>query len=633
VEGLNRAIRALDKVSIFSRWTNVIGVSGFFIMICFSFIDVIMRYVFHSPMRYVTELVEVMMIVSIFLAIAHTQNVKSHVAVDLITSKLSARARLIMEFLTIVLGLGIFAIIIWQTVEEIPWALANNTIHTQSFRVSKAPFLAIIALGSTCLWLLLLRDLLQKVVDAQKLGMKQYQWFLMFTLPVIALALAGLWTQPTMWQTGLTTAGLIGILAALFLFLIGMPISFALLLVSFIFTFHIRGSNIAFDILATDIYRTTGTYSFSAVNFFVLVGYFCLFAGFGTDLYRAAYKWFGHLRGGLAIATVGACTGYAAIVGDSLSATATMGAVALPEMKKYKYDDRLSAGSICGGSFLGPIIPPSVTFVFYGLFTKLSIGDLFVAGIIPGVLIALIFSAIIVVWCRRNPSIGPPGEKSTWVPRIVSLKAGGPVLLLFVLVIGGIYMGVFTPTEGGSIGAMISFLLGLGMRRFTWKNFAEAMLESGKVISMIFLIIIGAVLFTRFAAWCNMSQTISDFFTGLGLSPMIYVILVLVVFIILGAVMDIMPLLLIGVPILHPIAVSLGINPLWFAVLVVLAINLGALTPPVGLILFVYKGMAKDVSMASVYRGALPFVLGIILAMVLIILIPSLATWLPVALK
>jgi len=413
----------------------------------------------------------------------------------------------------------------------------------------------------------------------------------------------------------------------------GMPISFALLFVSVLFIWSIRGPDIAFDVVATDIYRTTGTYSFSAVNFFVLVGFFCLYAGFGTDLYYAAYRWFGHLRGGLGIATVGACTGFAAIVGDSLSAAATMGAVALPEMNKYKYDQRLSAGSICGGSFLGPIIPPSVTFIFYGLFTGVSIGDLFVAGIIPGVLTAAIFGIIITVWCRRNRQIGPPGEKSAWKPRIISLKAGGPVLILFVLVIGGIYMGVFTPTEGGSIGAMISFLLGLGMLRFTWRSFANTMLDAGKVISMIFLIVIGAVMFTKFAAWCNMSDTIERFFTMLGLSPMVYVVIVLIIFFVLGAVMDIMPLLLIGVPILHPIAVSMGIDPIWFAVLVVLVINLGALTPPVGLILFVYKGMAKDVPMDAVYRGALPFVLGAVIAVAIVFSIPSLATWLPEVLK
>jgi tripartite ATP-independent transporter DctM subunit len=413
----------------------------------------------------------------------------------------------------------------------------------------------------------------------------------------------------------------------------GMPISFALLLVSFLFTFHIRGADIAFDFIATDIYRTTGTYSFSAVKFFVLVGFFCLYAGFGTDLYYAAYKWFGHLRGGLAVATVGACTGFAAIVGDSLSSTATMGAVALPEIKKYKYDDRLSAGSICGGSFLGPIIPPSVTFIFYGLFTQMSVGDLFVAGIVPGILIFVIFVITIIVWCRRNPKIGPPGEKSAWIPRIVSLKAGGPVLILFVLVIGVIYMGVFTPTEGGSIGAMISFLLGLGMRRFTWRSFANTMLDAGKVISMIFLIVIGAVMFSKFAAWCNMSDTIETFFTGIGLSPLVYVVVVLFIFTVLGAIMDIMPLLLIGVPILHPIAVSMGIDPIWFAVLVVPVINLGALTPPVGLILFVYKGMAKDVSMGAVYRGALPFVIGAVVAVAIVFAVPALATWLPAVLK
>lgn len=629
---LNKIISVLDKVGIFSRWTNVIGVSGFFIMICLSFVDVIMRYVFNSPIRGVTELVTVMMIVSIFLAIAHTQNVKAHVSVDVITSKLSVRPRLILEFITIILGLGIFTIIVWQNALEIPWVLENNAIHTQSFRVSKAPFLAIIVLGSACLWLLLLRDGLTKIVEAAKLGMKRYHWLLMFGLPVALLALVAVWVIPV-WQTGLTTAGFIGIIVCLILFLMGMPISFALLLVSVLFIWHIRGPDIAFDVIAADIYRTTGTYSFSAVNFFVMVGFFCLYAGFGTDLYYAAYRWFGHLRGGLGIATVGACTGFAAIVGDSLSATATMGAVALPEMKKYKYDDRLSAGSICGGSFLGPIIPPSVTFIFYGLFTGVSIGDLFVAGLIPGILTATIFSIIITFWARRNPIVGPPGEKSAWKPRIASLRAGGPVLILFVLVIGGIYMGVFTPTEGGSIGAMISFLLGLVMMRFTWRSFANTMLDSGKVISMIFLIVIGAVIFTKFAAWCNMSDTIENFFTNLGLSPMVYVIVVLFIFMVLGAVMDIMPLLLIGVPILHPIAVSMGIDPIWFAVLVVLVINLGALTPPVGLILFVYKGMAKDVPMGSIYRGALPFVLGAVLAVALVFLIPALANWLPVALK
>jgi TRAP-type C4-dicarboxylate transport system permease small subunit len=256
-----------------------------------------MRYVFHSPIRYVTECVEVMMITSIFLAIAHTQDVKGHVNVDIITSKLKPRARLILEFVTTVLGLATFAVIIWQIVKEIPWVIANNMVHTQSFLVSKSPFLIVIALGCTALWLLLLRDLLVKIREARQIGMNWFYWLLAVILPAGMLVLAWIWAQPTMLQTSLTLAGGIGVLVALVLFLMGMPISFALLFTSIVFTMHIRGMDIAFNVIAADIYRTAGTYSFASVNFFVLLGFFCLFARFGEDLYFAAYKWMGHPAG------------------------------------------------------------------------------------------------------------------------------------------------------------------------------------------------------------------------------------------------------------------------------------------------------------------------------------------------
>jgi tripartite ATP-independent transporter DctM subunit len=633
VGGLKKTIHILNKVGEFSRWTNIIGLSGFFIMVVLSFVDVIMRYFFNSPIRYVSELIEVGMITSIFLAIAYTQNQKGHISVDVIVSRLTPKPRVILEFITTVLGLGIFAIIIWQNVVEIPFVLANNIVHTQSFPVSKAPFLALIVLGCSILWIFLVRDLLVKIVEARELGMSWYNWLLMFSIPALILVFAMLWAQPTLWQMSYITVGFIGIIALLVLFLMGMPISFSLFLISFLFVGHIRGANIAFDIIATDFYRTAGTYSFSAVNFFVLIGFFCLFAAFGVDLYRAAYKWIGHIRGGLAIATIGACTGYAAIVGDCISAVATMGSVALPEMKKYNYDNRLTTGCICAGAILGPIIPPSVTFLFYGLFTHMSIGDLFVAGIIPGLITAILFIVAVYIWCRISPSAGLAGEKSTWRERIISLKATTPVVILFILVIGGIYKGVFTPTEGGSIGAGIVFLLSLVMRRFTWKSFTGAMLDSGKVISMIFLIVIGGVMFTHFMAWCNMSDTITKYIASLHLAPVVYVIATLIVMFVLGCFMDIMPILLIVVPILHPIAVSLGIDPIWFAVLVVLDINLGSLTPPVGIVLFVMKGIAKDIPMDTIYKGTLPFVVGSVLAMAIVFVAPSLATWLPSVLK
>jgi C4-dicarboxylate transporter, DctM subunit len=243
------------------------------------------------------------------------------------------------------------------------------------------------------------------------------------------------------------------------------------------------------------------------------------------------------------------------------------------------------------------------------------------------------FCVTIYVWCRIKPLAGPSGEKSPWRPRLTSLKAGGPVAFLFIVVIGGIYLGIFTPTEGGAIGALGSFVIGLVMRRYTRKNFAQSLLETGKTASMVFLILIGGLMFTRFAAWCNLSGTVSNFIHMLALSPIGYTLVAIIMLFILGCFMDIMPIILIGIPILHPIAVALGINPIWFAILACVTINLGALTPPVGINLFVLKGLNKEISMTTIYAGSIPFVLGTLATIIILFAVPSLVTWLPSIMK
>jgi tripartite ATP-independent transporter DctM subunit len=400
-----------------------------------------------------------------------------------------------------------------------------------------------------------------------------------------------------------------------------------------VFIAHIRGFETALIMLGTDFYKTVGSYSWSVLPFFILMGYFCLHFKFGEDLFYAAYRWLGHLKGGMAIATVGACTAFSAIVGDTVSATATMGAVAIPEMNKYRYDNRLSAGCVAAGASLGPIIPPSVAFILYAVLSNMSVGDLFIAGIIPGIILALCFALIIFVWCLLKPNAGPSGARSNWGERATSLKSCGPVIILFIIVIGGIYMGIFTPTEGGAIGATVAFMLGLIMKRWNRQGFIRSLLETGKVTSMVFLIIIGGMMFSRFGAWCNLSNEIFNIFTNLGLSPTVCVIMILLVLCILGFFVDGMALMLIGVPIFHAIAVSMGINPLWFAILVCLAINLGTITPPVGINLFVLKGLNKEIPMKTIYFGAIPFAAGTLLAMVVLFIAPVLVTWLPGILK
>ncbi|MFC1863935.1 TRAP transporter large permease, partial [Thermodesulfobacteriota bacterium] len=373
----------------------------------------------------------------------------------------------------------------------------------------------------------------------------------------------------------------------------------------------------------------TSNYTWSVMAFFVMMGFFCFFARFGEDLYRTANRWFGHMRGGLAIATVGACGTLAAIVGDAVSCIATMSLIALPEMRKYGYNDTLSSGCITCGATLGPIIPPSIPLIVYGLITRESIGTLFIAGIVPGILLVATFWLIIYIWCRLNPMIGPQAARSNWTDRFSSLKAGGPIAILFVLVIGGIYKGVFTPTEGGAIGAVGAIFLGLIYRRYTWKNFSEALMESGKVISMIFIILVGAVMFTRFLIWCNLSSTISDFFIGLGLSPLLVIVAIEIALFIFGFVIDTLTLTLVAVPIVHPIAVKLGFDPIWFAVTTMITINLGTITPPVAINLFLFKGLRTEIPMSSIYAGALPFVIATAMFIVILFFVPSIVTWLP----
>ena len=630
---LETLIRILDKVGVFSRWTNVLGIAILFLMVCLTFVDVILRYIFDSPIKGVLEMTEVMMIAAVFLGIAHTQNQKGHISVDLVSATLGTRHKLVLEFINTLLGIGLFILVIWRSIVKLMVFINQNSMHSQYFRLPDAPFDAVLILGCTCLCLLLIRDLLKLAVEARSLHVGPSHWLLMVGVPILITIGAIFWMQPKLVQLSLPMVGLIGVVVSLILFFMAMPISFALILTSFLFVGHIRGSLTALNMLGTEVFRTVGSYNWSVLAFFVMMGYLCFYARFGEDLFYAAYKWFGHLKGGMAIATVGASTGFAAIVGDSVSSCATMGAVALPQMKKYGYDDRLSVGCITGGASLGPIVPPSVVFIVYGLLTNLSIGDLFVAGFIPGILIASCFIITIIVWCRMRPDVGPAGPRAGWGERAISLKAGGPVLILFVVVIGGIYTGIFTPTEGGAIGSTVAFILGLIMRRWSWHSFGHSLLDTGKVVSMFFLIIVGGTMFTRFAAWCNVSEAISDLITSSGLSSTVYMIIVLSILFVAGCFIDLMPLMLIGVPIFHPIAVSMGINPLWFAMLVCLSINVGAVTPPVGLNLFVVKALNKDIPMSAIYNGSIPFVAGTILAIIILFVAPPLVTWLPQILK
>ena len=630
---LERVIRVLENIGVFSRWTNYIGAAAIMLMVTLTLSDVIARYVFNSPILGAKEVTEVLLITAVFFTIAHTYNKKGHVSVDVVTGKLGPKSSVILDFITTVLATATFIIVVIRLAILNQIHIATGAYVSDAFHVLSAPFSAIMVFGSILMTLLLIRDLLVDIVKAGKLDFKSYHWLLMLGIPVVLLVLAAFWIQPDFWDISLTTVGIIGLIVFLLLLLSGIPVVFALLIPAIVFIAHIRGIDPALRILGREMFATSATFVWATVAFFVLMGYFCLHAKFGEDLYVLFNRWIGRLPGGLAMATSASCTGFAAIVGDSISSIATMTSIAMPQMKKYNYDNRLSTGCIAAGSLIGPIIPPSIPFIIYGVIAKVSIGDLFVAGIVPGLLLGFAFCVTIYIWCRVNPQMGPRGEDATWRERIVSLRGIGPILALFVLVIGGIYMGVFSPSEGGAIGASGALIIGLTMRRFTWRSFGQSLMDAAKVLSMILLIINGAILFTRFVAWCNISDLVSNAINGLGLSYHAVVLLVLAIFFILGFFVDVMTLTLIGVPIVHPIAVGLGADPVWFAMLVILTLNLGALTPPVGLNLFTMKGMAPDIPIGTIYRGALLFIIAAVVVIAIVFFVPILATWLPGILK
>ncbi|OGO17531.1 MAG: hypothetical protein A2Z02_02345 [Chloroflexi bacterium RBG_16_48_7] len=427
----------------------------------------------------------------------------------------------------------------------------------------------------------------------------------------------------------LPLVGLIGVIVMLLFMFAGLPTSFSLLLSGMLMIGHIRGAKVAFDVVGTEMFATSADYIWSVVCFFILMGFLCLYARLGEDIYITFYKWFGHLRGGLAYASIFASTAMAGIVGDMLSVASTMGTIAYPQMKKYGYKDILSIGTIAAGSTIGPLIPPSMGFIIYGVLTGQSIGMLFIAGIIPGLVLAGAFTLNIAIRCAIDPKLGPAGPKSPWKERIISLKYGGPIVILFLLIIGGIYAGIFTAIEGGAMGCVGALAIGLIMRRFTRHSFFNSLIEAGKLIGMIFLIIIGATVFSRFVAWCNLSGFLLNSVTSLALDPKVLAAAILAFYFFIGFAVDILPLMLIMVPIFHPVVTSMGIDPTWFTVMSVISIQAGEITPPLSTMLFALKGIIPGSNINTIFNAAWFFVISTALCIIILFIFPPLVTWLP----
>ncbi len=429
-------------------------------------------------------------------------------------------------------------------------------------------------------------------------------------------------------------AGLLGVLALLLLlFVLRLPVGFAMAVVGLAGFWHILDARAAMGMIGSEVWTVFSSYGLTVIPLFILMGQICFHSGVNQRLYRTAYAWLGPIRGGVAMATVLACAGFAAICGSNTATAATMSAVALPEMKKYRYHPVLSTGAVAAGSTLGVLIPPSVVLIIIGLQTGQSIAKLFWGGLGPGVMLTLLFLGAIWFICRRNQGWGPRGPKTSLADKVRSLSGSLEMLLLFALVMGGLFLGLFTPTEAGAAGAGLALVLSAATRRLSLQGLKLAVMDTLRVSCMIMTIILGAVIFGRFLALTRLPFEVAQWAAGLNVPDAVIILVVCGVYVLGGAIMDALALLLITIPIFFPLAESMGLDPIWFAALITVVTTMGAITPPVGVNTFIVASMAQDVALPQVFRGVTLFLACFVVCIAAMMVFPEIATFLPGLLK
>jgi len=430
-----------------------------------------------------------------------------------------------------------------------------------------------------------------------------------------------------------TLIGILGIVIMILIFLTRMPVAYVMTLIGFLgFSVMISVPG-GLALLSRNIYEVFASYGLTTIPLFILMGQLAFNSGISRRIYATAYRFLGNTRGGLAMATVAACTAFGAVCGSSPATAATMATVGLPEMKRYNYADELAAGSVASGGGLGMIMPPSVVLIVYGVLTEQSIGKLFVAGIIPAILVTFLFIGAIYVRCYFAPEQGPPGERFTWRQRVRSLTHLSETLAVFVLVMGGLFLGLFTPTEAAGVGVFGVFAVSLINRQLTWQGFVKSLYETLRTSCMVMLLIAGATVFGKFLAVTRIPFNIANWIGGFDLPPFVIMAMIILVYFIGGCFMDALAFVMLTIPIFYPVVTSLGYDPIWFGIIIVMVTEMGVITPPVGINVYVVYGVAESVvggiPLESIFKGILPFLLAVIIGLIIMIIFPQFILVLP----
>jgi len=418
------------------------------------------------------------------------------------------------------------------------------------------------------------------------------------------------------------------------MFMSQMPVAFVMALVGFLGFSIMTSPDAGLVLLSRNIYETFASYDLTTIPLFILMGQLGFNSGISKRLYSAGYKFLGSVRGGLAMATVTACTAFGAVCGSSPATAATMATVGLPEMKRFNYDDALATGSVASGGGIGMIMPPSVVLIIYGILTEQSIGQLFVAGIFPALLVTMLFIGSVFITCLMDKNAGPAGEKFSWAERLKALFGLGETLIIFALVVGGIFYGLFTPTEAASVGAFGVLVIAVIKRQLTWKGFVKSLMETLTTSCMVLMLIAGAVIFGKFLAVTRIPFEIASWVSGLNMAPALVIAVIIFIYFIGGCFMDALAFVTLTVPIFFPVVMELGYDPIWFGIIIVMVTEMGVITPPVGINVYVVYGVAKNVlshnvALEKIFKGITPFLIALIIGVIILIAFPGIILFLP----
>jgi len=627
------AERQKNSVVVLERFITPISglfnyaAAGFlFLMPIPVFIDVVSRLTFKGSIPGGIEIEEFFMLFIVYLGLAFTQLDDGHIRIDLLISKFPKWVQHILDTFTSLISSVFFFLVSSQLIME---GIKKIRIHevSMALEIPVWIFRFVAALGALLLALVVLLDFLKAL--KQTLEDRRWPWLIpSLALAVILVATPVFGLLPESLSG--STIGLLGMCLLFTLILLGMPIGFGMGFTGFLGMVVVYGGlPPAFSNLAIASYNTAASYMLTVVPLFILMGEFAYQSGISQDLFTTANIWLGRLPGGLAMSSVAGCAGFSAVCGDSLATAVTMGTIAVPEMKKKHYGMRMATGCLAAGGTLGILIPPSVGFIFYAIVTEESIGRLFIAGLIPGMLLAALFMLTIFLLSKARPETAPQGERTTFREKMVSLKGVVGMLALFVLILGGILAGIFSPVEGGAIGAIGAFAYALLRRRVNRRMIISSLEETLKITTKLLMILVGVSILGYFLAATRLPFFLAEFVTGMEVNRYIVFAAVIVLFMVLGCLLNVIPMILLVLPTIFPSIVALGFDPIWFGVVTVLTMEMGQITPPIGVNVFAIGSVARDVPMQDIFRGIVPFLICMILCVVLLVVFPQIALFLP----